>query len=273
MIQNFDLIVIGSGPAGSASAMTAAQRGLSVALIDKSAFPRDKLCGGGVSGRSLRYLQEIFGLSPTGAMFLRSHNIRLAYNGRVISHTENAPCLQMTMRHEFDALLHNAAVAAGAHVFAPVRITDINLKDRIVTFADGRTVRSDLIIGADGVNSQVARHLFGRAFDPKKIGFGLEVELERSWRSNATTEIDLGAADWGYGWVFPKHGSITLGVGGLHSRNPDMKQHFRTYLARHAPASIDCGQVKCKGAFLGYFADCVGVLVSGHLPVAQDVVR
>ena len=65
MTHRFDLIVLGSGPAGSAAAITAVRAGLKVALVDKSAFPREKLCGGGITGRSAGYIAEIFGLEPS----------------------------------------------------------------------------------------------------------------------------------------------------------------------------------------------------------------
>ncbi len=254
MPQIFDLIVVGSGPAGSACAATAAAAGLSVALVDKSPFPREKLCGGGVTGRSIRYLDEIFGVTPDSDLFLTSDSVRLAFGGRIISQQEDAPPLQMTMRRAFDATLHNHAVTAGADVFAPVRISAVDHASATITLADGRILQGSVLVGADGANSLVARSVFGRAFDPAQIGFGLEVELDRSLIEDNTTEIDLGAADWGYGWVFPKRESITLGVGGIHARNPDMKAHFQAYLARHAPALAEQGEIKCKGAFLPFGA-------------------
>lgn len=253
MTQSFDLVVLGSGPAGSAAAITAAQAGLSVALVDKSAFPREKLCGGGITGRSVRYMTDIFGLQAETDLFLPSTRFRLTFEGRTIGEEEQAPVLQMTMRRDFDAALQDRAVAAGAQVFAPVKVTAIDTDVPSVTLADGRVLRARVLIGADGANSAVARALYGRAFDPAEIGFGLEIELDRDLTDDNTTEIDLGAATWGYGWVFPKNGSITLGVGGVHAKNPDMKSHFRNYLALHAP-HLDAETVKCKGAFLPFGA-------------------
>ena len=57
----FDLIVLGAGPAGASAAMVAVQAGLRVALVDKRRFPRDKLCGGGLTGRAMRHYGAIFG--------------------------------------------------------------------------------------------------------------------------------------------------------------------------------------------------------------------
>ena len=250
--MHHDLIIIGSGPAGAAAARVAAKAGLRVALLDKSAFPRDKLCGGGITGRSVRYLAEIFDLTPESSLFLPTNRFRLAFQGRRIGGQDDAPTLHMTMRHAFDAELHARAVAAGADVIAPARITAIDTDKLAVTLSDGRVLRAPVLIGADGANSGVARALYGRPFDPTQIGFGLEAELDRDLTPDNTTEIDLGAASWGYGWVFPKHNSITLGVGGLHLRNPDMKAHFARYLHQHAPHLADSARLRCKGAFLPF---------------------
>lgn len=96
----------------------------------------------------------------------------------------------------------------------------------------------------------VARRLFGRAHDPSRIGFGMEVELPRESLSRAdAVEIDLTAAQWGYGWSFPKAGSITLGVGGVHQRNPAMAETLGAFLRRH------CGEgapLRPRGAFLPF---------------------
>jgi menaquinone-9 beta-reductase len=245
----FDVLILGSGPAGSAAARVAALAGLRVALLDKSRFPREKLCGGGITGRCGRYLEEVFDLSTNDALFLETTRFRLTYQGRTL--TSEEATLHMTMRRDFDAALQGAAINAGAQVFAPVRVRNIDPQAGQITLEDGRVLAGQVLIGADGANSAMARAVYGRAFDPEQIGFGLEAELPRALTDDNTVEVDLGAAAWGYGWVFPKQGSITVGVGGIHARNPDMKAHFARYVQRHAP---DMADTPCKGAFLPFGA-------------------
>ncbi|QLQ19924.1 MAG: hypothetical protein HZT43_16740 [Exiguobacterium profundum] len=90
-----------------------------------------------------------------------------------------------------------------------------------MTLEDGTALSARALIGADGVNSAVAKALFGRAFDPAGIGFALETEVPGP--PAAAAELDLAAAAWGYGWAFPKAGGTTVGVGGVAGRNPDLR--------------------------------------------------
>jgi menaquinone-9 beta-reductase len=257
--MQFDLIILGAGPAGAAAAVTAAQAGLQVALVDKSAFPRDKLCGGGVSGRAAGFLRQIFALDPKErpGLFLTSRRVRLADRGRELALYEDAPPIHMTMRRDFDTALVEHAVAAGVTLFAPVRVVRIDPAAPALELADGRRLDAALLIGADGANSATARALYGRPFDPKRIGFALEVELPPGAGDGDRVEIDLAAASWGYGWVFPKLGSVTVGVGGVQARNPDMRAHLQRYMRESASLAApapDPTQAKVKGAFLPFGA-------------------
>jgi geranylgeranyl reductase family protein len=261
-----DLIILGSGPAGAAAGVTSARAGLRVALVDRVAFPRDKLCGGGFTGRSRRHLVEVFGRDVDGDLFLPCQRTRLTGDGVTLGDHPDAPTIWMTMRRDFDAMLHAEAARAGCEVHAPARIAGLDPQAATVTLQGGATLSAPLILGADGANSALARALFGRAYDPARIGFGLEVEVPRpAPEAEDAVEIDLAAAAWGYGWAFPKTRSMTIGVGGLQARNPDMRAHLDRYLARRAAGAAP----KCKGAFLP-FGDFRPVPGQGRALLAGD---
>lgn len=229
-MTEFDLIIVGSGPAGSAAATTAAKAGFSVAIVDKATFPRDKLCGGLFTGRSQKAMRAIFGREVTDDLFVTTDHMRFLSKGRVLADIPNAPPVHLTMRRDFDAMLHAVALEAGAIPFVGQPITDLG--DNSLTLRDGTELAFKVLIGADGVNSFVARSLFGRPFDPETIGFGLEIETPRKPSNDGAVEIDLDAASWGYGWSFPKRETVTVGVGGINTRNADMKANMSTYVAQ-----------------------------------------
>ncbi|HBT01822.1 MAG TPA: hypothetical protein DEB47_18655, partial [Citreicella sp.] len=219
----YDLVVIGAGPAGSAAALCAARAGLRVALVDKARFPRVKLCGGLVTGRALRALRQ-----PLPADLLeRRDSLSVFDRGAPLGQITGGSPVYLTTRLGLDAHLLAQALQAGAEDFTGHPVA--GLAPGFVQLRDGAALRAPLILGADGVNSAVARHLFGRAFDPATIGFALEIEAPPS--EDQSLQVDFGVAAWGYGWRFAKSGSTTIGVGGLQARNPDMKARLAAYLA------------------------------------------
>ena len=114
----------------------------------------------------------------------------------------------------------------------------------------------------------MARRLYGAAFDPAAIGFGLEVEVPRADLPHGSedVEIDFGRADWGYGWVFPKLHTFTIGVGGVHRRNPDLKARLAAYLTAKG---LDPAKYKVKGQYLP-FGRCREQPGRGRILLAGD---
>ncbi len=249
-VQEFDVVVIGAGPAGSAAAATAATAGLRVGLIDHKAFPRDKLCGGLITGRSLRYFTEVFGEPLDVARMDRKDEIAFRFQGRPAGRMVDAPPLYLSMRWDFDHYLVTLALARGAVDMTGQGVDTVDLSARQIGLKDGRWIRYRVLIGADGVNSMVARALFGQSFDRARIGFGLEVEAPPEVDpKDAPISVNIAAASWGYGWCFPKRCSTTIGVGGLLSENRDMKTTMTTYLSE---LGVEVAPKRVKGQFLPF---------------------
>src|SRR5215217_7775911 len=144
-MERFDAIVVGAGPAGSAAAP--------VLLLDRARFPRDKPCGGGLTGRAVRLLPE-----PVDSVVEdRATNVRLRarYRGGY-ERTSSVPLVLLTQRSRLDALLAERAAAAGADFRDGVRVEEVERTS--VRFAGG-SATADVLIGADGANGVVARSL------------------------------------------------------------------------------------------------------------------
>jgi len=248
----FDLIILGAGPAGSAAAHVAARTGLRVALVDRRAFPQDKLCGGGITGRAMTVHERVFGTLPPPDLFTTKPDFAFYAHGHPLWAVQDAPPMHMTMRTGWDAALLGCALSAGARDYTGHRVAAIDTGGPAVpvqvTLESGPTLTAPALIGADGVNSIVARALFGRAWEEDQIGFGLEVEAPPI-DPDAPVRIDFGAAAWGYGWQFPKPGSTTIGVGGLVARNPAMKATMAAYMDA---LGVDPDRVKVKGHHLPF---------------------
>ncbi len=243
--ETFDLIVVGAGPAGAAAAVTARRAGLSVALIDKASFPRDKLCGGLVSGRSLSALDRIFGARPSRDLFLISRQVDFVWKGKPLVSFRAPYDLWFTMRCDFDHALFRAALASGAADFSGQRWSDLDDLNGRITLESGKQLVFRALIAADGVTSPVASQLFGRAYDPQKVAFAYEVECPPDPDHPNRMVVDFAAVIWGYGWRFPKRNSLTIGVGGLQVQNPNLREMLQVMLP-------DIKTPKVKGAFLPF---------------------
>ncbi len=195
----FDVLVLGAGPAGSAAATTAARSGLRVALIDKAAFPRDKLCGGLFSGRARQVFHTAFGGDIDLSLFGICRDLEFWYRGASLGAMTDVPPLYLTMRRDMDAWLKDLALAAGAQDFTGCRVASLDVEDPGVVLAGGRILTGRVLIGADGVSSAVARALFGEPHDRDRIGFALEIEADGTHlRPGGPARIDFSAVQGGY---------------------------------------------------------------------------
>ena len=220
--MTYDAIVVGAGPAGSTAARLLAREGASVLLLDRSRFPRDKPCGGGVTLRAAA-AQEL-DLSPVvertvyGARF----SLRLAPG---FDRRFPEPLTYMTQRCRLDAFLAEAAAEAGAefHDGEPVRSVEVasnggsgvSLTPAVVVRTVTGSYEGRLLIGADGANGIVGR---GAGLRPRfeeavalegNVPFSPEVPAH--WQE--VMGLDLGGLAGGYGWLFPKADHLSLGVG------------------------------------------------------------
>jgi geranylgeranyl reductase family protein len=235
-MQHYDVLVVGAGPAGSATAIHLARGGARVLLADRKRFPRDKACGGGITGRALR--QAPCDISPVVERVVHTFELRLHHRHR-FRRTSGEPLILMTQRRRLDAYLAEQAVAAGASFRDNARVEQIEIGvGGIVATVAGEPMSADLLVGADGANGVVAR----AAGLDAGIVRGIALEGNVPWRLldsesyQSTAVIELSAPTGGYGWLFPKAEHANLGVGGWATEGP----HLRDHLARLARAfSVD----------------------------------
>jgi len=214
-VSSFDVAVVGGGPAGSTAAYRLAAAGARVLLVDKARFPRDKPCGGGVTGRAARLLP--FSIDPVVEDVVERLDVGLAYRHRFSRHAR-APLAYMTQRRRLDHFLLEQAAAAGADVRDGV---DVDVRD-----LDAR-----IVIGADGCNGTTARAL-GLGGDLTH-GVALEANFPYDARFAHAMVLEIAAVKGGYAWVFPKGDHVNLGVGGNADEAPRLREHLRRLCAAY----------------------------------------
>ena len=232
-MERFDVLVVGAGPAGSATAIHLARAGASVLLVDKAVFPRDKPCGGGLTGRALRYIP--CAVDPVVEHVVDRLVVRAGY-ARKVTRTSDEPLIDMTQRRRLDLHLAEQAVAAGAHFRDGVAVTGIEVDaEGVSARLAGSRVRASFLVGADGANGVVAKAAgLGEGI---VRGVALEgnvpwSELDRSAYAR-TAWVELGIVPGGYGWVFPKGDHANLGVGGWLTEGPSLRAHLERLAKAH----------------------------------------
>ncbi|HTI33597.1 MAG TPA: FAD-dependent monooxygenase, partial [Miltoncostaea sp.] len=158
--EQFDVVVVGAGPGGSTAAYRMARGGARVLLLDRARFPRDKPCGGGLTGRALKSLP--IDVTPVVEDAIDRVELRLRFRAST-SQQFDGPLALMTQRRRLDHHLAQEAARAGADFRDGTRVRGIELDGPggrpVVTLDGGQRIGAEVLIGADGANGVTAKAL------------------------------------------------------------------------------------------------------------------
>jgi geranylgeranyl reductase family protein len=240
--QEWDVAIVGAGPAGLAAAHAAATAGARTIVLERAEHPRYKTCGGGLIGASLAVASGNIAVPARDQIRV----VTVTLDGRrSFTREDRDPLLAMVARSEFDDALRRAAVAAGATVRQRSPVRGISQDDdcACARLADGTGVRARVLIGADGSSGVSARHV-GVRYEQVDLGLELEVvvppPVAGQWRGRVL--LDWGPIPGSYGWVFPKGDRLTVGVIASRGQGERTRSYLRDFTARLGLASFDTEQ-------------------------------
>ena len=208
----FDIAIVGAGPAGCRLACRMAAAGARVAIVDGS-HPREKPCGGGVTGRALDLVRDALDEAATPRVDVRAASLAHGTSRADVAlrprPERDTPVLVVASRRDFDGALYAAALRAGAEPVA-ARVTAIapEASGWALTTTE-RTIRADWLIGADGAGSFVRRTVarpFARADLSIATGFFVH------GCSGRDITIAFENTPPGYLWAFPRPDHLAVGV-------------------------------------------------------------
>ena len=231
-----DVIVVGAGPAGSTTAYYLAQAGLDVLVLEKSRFPREKVCGDGLTPRGVKTLVAM-GISVSEQDgWVRNKGLRVIGAGKRLElpwpELSSYPGYGLVRpRADLDQMLARRAQQAGARLLEGVTVTGPVLDERTGRITgvtakteDGeQTYRGRIVVAADGNSSRLSVAMGLRKRDDRPLGVAVRTYY-RSPRHNddyLESWLDLWDGDRllpGYGWIFGMgDGTSNVGLGLLNA--------------------------------------------------------
>ena len=261
-----DVIVVGAGPGGSSAAYHLARAGLDVLLLEKSTFPREKVCGDGLTPRAVKQLvgmgiplDPVDGWFPNKGIRIIGGGVRIELDWPELSSYPGFGLVRT--RRGFDEIVARAARRAGARLLEGVTVTGPVLDDgaqRIVgvtardTAAPGngdggteRTYRARLVVAADGNSSRLSLAMGLRKRDDRPLGVAIRTYYTSPRHDDDYLETWLDLWDGsallpGYGWIFGVgDGTSNVGLGLLNTSTSfghvDYRAMLRRWLATMPP--------------------------------------
>ena len=221
-----DVAIVGAGPAGSTAAYVLAKLGLNVIIIDKSSFPREKLCGGLLSSKSVRLLEKIFDETEESLnkkiINFSSNMFQVMFKEKTLAKYYSKNPTYFVERTVYDNFLLDKAISSGATFIQNETVKKVDLDSNALFTSKGNKIISKYIVGADGANSIVRKEFENNGIICKDIwrnslGITLEISIDKKKLPIEKNIICLyfGYIKNGYAWIFPNMDKSIIGIGGL----------------------------------------------------------
>lgn len=249
--RKFHVLIIGAGPAGAATAIALGHSGLSVGVLEKARFPRDKICGDALS---VDVVNQLSILSPTLSAAFEKVAKTTSYGVSIYSPDRNhidIPffyegkkrggyiCPRLSFDH---VLIQQFKEFPNVELLENCQVNQVTLKDETIEVQTSQgSFQAPIIIGADGAHSVVSKNLVNTSIDKHHYSAGLRMYYENVSSFHDENFIELHFFKEilpGYLWIFPLPGNkANVGLGMLSSevsrKRINLKETLQTLLSTH----------------------------------------
>jgi len=287
--QLWDVVIVGAGPAGTMAAIALCRQGHEVLLLDSARFPREKVCGDGLTVEAFRHLEKV-GLAET--VERAGHRVENARIFSAAQHSFTIPGPFVTLRRqEFDTILAKKAVAEGVGFYhGTVRDISLNTDGNVIArFVEvAKPISARVAVLATGTRIGLAKQL-GCVTKPRPSALSVRCYIRSAYDIKELVGSYYPPNSPGYGWVFPL-GEQIYNVGWItfysrYATKTNPRRAFLDFIDTHpmcqslmasgefmSPirgAPLRCGLQGCS--FLGNTRTlCIGELIGSTLPLTGE---
>lgn len=241
-----DVIIIGGGPAGVAAGTVLQRKGYKTCIIDTQHFPREKLCAGVLTAKSVNLIKKIFRNFDIESLRIKHiHKISFMYNRINLGEYSINNAYSVIDRTEFDNALIQYYKEIGGLTYEGQKNYVIDYHNNIIRLSGGVEISYRFLIGADGINSRV-RSYVSHSWKASVLCF--EKFIPNTSKED-TIIINFGGILGGYSWRIPGKDRIGIGLGEFYIRGMKRKPvKYRKFFEAQGVRNPNC----IKGAFVSF---------------------
>ena len=238
--MNYDVAIVGTGPAGAMAAIELADSGLNIIILEKEELPRHKPCGGLISANILELidLKEEYFIANKVQSIHYQHNYKDEYIRKLSGKGE----VLLVNRNEFDYALLGKAILSGGDFIRVLNKTTVSgvkqLSDKVIISLDNsKKIEVKYLIAADGAFSKIAKSV--GLMNNRNFALALDAEIitsDKFYEEHRDTMImNYFCLPYGYGWIFPKENKkFSCGVG-TWGKNINLKKELDKFISQSFP--------------------------------------
>jgi len=264
MHNEYDVIIVGAGPAGSTAAYMLNRKKYKILLLDKENFPRKKLCGGCLTAKTLWLLNRVFNVSED--LLIEKEVINFKTNRFDVCYkTKNLVCptspyaFRFVERSSYDTFFLKKVKESDVEVREGEKVIhiDIDSHNLSLSTSNGNLLKTKFLIAADGANSIIRTSLLKKKYIDgsqwqRNLSYCLETFLpkEKDFQNFSIPVLSFGYLRYGYAWIFPNKDRLVAGMGGPARLNKNLKKKFETFIKDYHLDSLE------KPEFKGFPLPC-----------------